>query len=194
MPDVFRRNTTYRWVYWKRINYSERRSLFNWATDHSWDSRFWGPVKLTSVIGKHMRSIELKTTIKPLVTCLSFTPWYPLLRPALSISRLPMHSQASSGIGSSITAAGNSRSPLPLGTLDSPDVQRYVRQAGLWSKTEISVSQRTEAMSRVECWQCASGYRSYPGYTRSEYNSEAVNDIIRRRDEIQGNTAWTPQH
>ncbi|RVT54744.1 signal peptidase I, partial [Klebsiella pneumoniae] len=21
-------------------------------TDHSWDSRFWGPVKLTSVIGK----------------------------------------------------------------------------------------------------------------------------------------------
>ena len=36
----------------KEITVPEREVFLVGQTDHSWDSRFWGPVKLTSVIGK----------------------------------------------------------------------------------------------------------------------------------------------
>lgn len=90
-----------------------------------------------------MRSFELKTTIKPLASCLAF---YALISTAVAS---PQYQQVADDIarqaqvlGAQIPVPHASEGPLPSGSLDSPDTKKYIRQAEAMKKNG-DLSQQT---------------------------------------------------
>lgn len=137
-----------------------------------------------------MRSFELKSTIKPLASCLAF---YALIS---NSDASPQYQQAADDIarqaqalGSQIPVPDASEGPLPSGSLDSPDTQKYIRQAEAMKKNwDLSQQTNRGYVPGMNADSVQAVIDHTQAIRAQSNNSEAVNDIIRRRDEIQENT------
>lgn len=137
-----------------------------------------------------MRSFELKTTIKPLASCLAF---YALISTAVAS---PQYQQVADDIarqaqvlGAQIPVPHASEGPLPSGSLDSPDTKKYIRQAEAMKKNgDLSQQTNRGYVPGMNADSVQAVIDHTQAIRAQSNNSEAVNDIIRRRDEIQGNS------
>nr|WP_181716385.1 IncHI-type conjugal transfer protein TrhW [Escherichia coli]QID22391.1 IncH1 plasmid conjugative transfer protein HtdW [Escherichia coli] len=137
-----------------------------------------------------MRSFELKTTIKPLASCLAF---YALISTAVAS---PQYQQVADDIarqaqvlGAQIPVPHASEGPLPSGSLDSTDTKKYIRQAEAMKKNgDLSQQTNRGYVPGMNADSVQAVIDHTQAIRAQSNNSEAVNDIIRRRDEIQGNS------
>lgn len=137
-----------------------------------------------------MRSFELKKTIKPLSSCLVFCA---LITTAVASPQYQQDAEDIAGqaqaLGAQIPVPEASEGPLLSGSLDSLDTQKYIHQAEALKKN-WDLSQQTNR--GYVPGMNADSLQAVIGHTQAiraqSNNPAAVNDIIHRRDEIQGNT------
>ncbi|MGV7963800.1 TrbC family F-type conjugative pilus assembly protein [Photorhabdus tasmaniensis] len=138
-----------------------------------------------------MRSSNLNAKLKPLFICLALCS---LATNATASSQYQQDADLIARQAQALGAQPQTTQDLsgqftPEGKLNSPDVQKYIDQAETLKKNQ-DLSQQTNR--GYVPGMSADSVQAVIDHTQAiraqSKNSEAVNEIIRRRDEIQGNT------